>query len=102
MNPASTDAEVPVLADPGTYLVFCVDSVDQATSLAAYLTKHGFESFAESNEVTTPVSSQAHIDTIYRLRHTWPLYWEHCDAEIFGLQILCKDSPCCGGGEESQ
>lgn len=76
------------------YLIIALPDSGQASSLATYLTGHGITAVAEINEVTVPMTDPASSAVVQQLRKTWALYWEHSDAEIYGLPVFQKTSPC--------
>lgn len=80
------------------YLTLPTDSANEATSLAAYLVRHGYNAVAELNEVTCSITDDPAVTTadIHQLRGNWLKWWAHSDAELFGLPIFRKDSSCCG------
>lgn len=77
------------------YLTLPVDSGNQATSLASYLTNHGITAVAEANEVTVPLEDPAAAADVYSLRQSWGLFWQHSDAALFSLPVFVKPSTGC-------
>jgi hypothetical protein len=73
------------------YLTLPVDSIDQGTSLADYLTKHGVHAEVELPDgVLCPVEEMSATGLIQQLHQHWKLYWQHSDAELFGLPVFVK------------
>jgi hypothetical protein len=75
-----------------------VDSDDQASSLADYLTRHGFLACKTGNdEVMVPLEcanrgqAGAQAADVHMLIGCWRLFWEHSDAGVFDLPIYQKD-----------
>lgn len=82
-----------------SYLTFPLDSSDQVTSLANYLNAHGVEAFSdEGNGVTCPIFDAKIVGVLHQLQRCWLLFWEHSDAEVFGLSVYvkpaCTTTPC--------
>jgi hypothetical protein len=73
------------------YLTLPVASSDQARSLANYLNAHGVEAVPDGNDgVTCPVAKDETVSDIRHLQKSWYKFWEHSDAEVFGLSVYVK------------
>ena len=90
------------------YLTLPVDSADQAVSLAEYLGRHGVDAAPDGvDAVSVPIErgeSIVRTELVQVLVENWKLFWQHSDAELFGLPVLIKDyygeggCPACGAG----
>lgn len=80
------------------HLTLSVESTDQGTSLAEYMTRHGVEAHLEPPDaVVIPVEEDQGLDLIKALHKGWKLFWRHSDAELFGEPVYIK--PGCAGAE---
>lgn len=79
------------------YLTLPTDSADEATSLAAYLARHGYSAVAELNEVTCPITVEPAATTadLHQLRGNWLKWWANSDSELFGLPVFVKSDNHC-------
>ncbi len=77
------------------YLTFPTESNDQASSLANYLKNHGLTAAADRNEVVCPLEGAPDTSLHIRLHENWKLYWQHSDAELYGLPVFIKPSDYC-------
>lgn len=76
------------------YITLVTDNSDEAMSLSEYLNQHGFfAQQSEPNEITCPIDDPAACATIYDLRRTWKLFWEHSDSGLFGLPVSTGQLP---------
>lgn len=77
------------------YLVWAQPDANQADSMANYLIRHGCDAFAASNEVTIPILTIDSAMLAFQLKAYWKLFWQHSDAELYGLpqyvKPACKD-----------
>lgn len=82
------------------YLSLPVDSTDQASSLASYLSNHGIEAAGEVDAVVCPVSCSGpnlsrSVLLIRQLHHSWRMFWQNSDAELYGLPVYRKPPSGC-------
>ena len=83
------------------YLTLPVESADQATSLTNYLNAHGIEAVSDDGGVTCPLSEAKTVATIHQLHTSWKLFWQHSDAEVFGLSVYVKPAHFCPEGSRT-
>lgn len=92
LGPVKTRAEDETAVEPG-YMVWPLESANQAESLANYLTRHGTDAVSAGNEVTVPVLDAATAADVFQLRAYWRLFWRYSEAELYGLP--CYQKPAC-------
>lgn len=75
-----------------------VESSDQATSLVAYLNRHGQLAYSESGtevvipvECPTPDIAAEKERAVHLLRTTWEMFWQHSDQGVFDLPVYVMD-----------
>jgi len=80
------------------YHIEPVESADQATSLAAYLNRHGRLAYKEGvDQVMVPLECPTESvaadqeRAVHMLRSTWEMFWEHSDQGVFDLPVYFKD-----------
>lgn len=80
------------------YLSLPAESADQVCSLARYLMSHGVQATESGpDEVVCPVNPRqpSDITVIYTLHQCWLRFWEHSDAELYGISVYVKTSENC-------
>ena len=80
-------------SDEVYYLGLPAGSADQVSSLVRYLKAHGVEAAGESpDEVTCPIdpTRPAQLSLIHDLHRHWRRFWDHSDAELFGISVYVK------------
>lgn len=74
------------------YLGLPVESANQATSLASYLSAHGIPAEGEADQVVVPLPQRGPSKNrlVRQLHQSWKLFWEHSDSELYGLPVYVK------------
>ena len=92
MSTQSEDTESLIDSDV-FYVTYVLDTHEEATSLAEYLSAHGIVDavVTSTSEVTISLTNPSKVHHIYQLRHNWSAYWRHHVESLFGLRVYVKE-----------
>jgi hypothetical protein len=73
-----------------SYHTIQTDHLDEAASLAIYLSEHGLCAQQVNDTVELPVPDRDTFDRVELLKQTWALFWDNSDSGLFGLAMYVK------------